>query len=268
MIKPSHALAVLAAGALALPAAAEAKPKAPLFKATVKGSQVSTWSQHHAPQFTCDATVNGNGSQMVRFESDPVKLTVVKAKGALPVLARPDDEMARYGYAEPIPAIAMADREGVQDIQAPGGECNGTGGWNGESPAKDCGRRFGRIDLRIGYGPPLTGIAPSALSKDVLNVSGHYEQFADTQDSIDPATFAGDPLGHTYENCPYWADGPASPAVDELLATGEKFPVKKLAAIKKGKTVTISGDERQSSAAGDFSGETLTTWNLKLKRVK
>jgi hypothetical protein len=266
MNKPRIALTALSLAALALPASAAAK--APVYKATVKGSQVSTWGQHHAPQFACDATVNGSGSQQVRFESEPLKLTLVKAKGTLPVLAQVGDQGAKYGAPMPVPATAMVDREGDQQIDSPGGACNGEGGWNGEQPAKDCGRRFGRIDLRIGYGLPYSEPALAAAYKDVLTVTGHYDQFAEVHDSSDPATFSGDPLGHTYENCPYWADGPASPAIDELLEAGEKFPVKKLSALKKGKSKTISGDERTESVQGDFNGETLTTWNLKLKRVK
>lgn len=266
MFKPRFALAAIAAAALIAPAGAAAK--APVFKATIKGSQVTTWGQHHDPEFACDATVDGSGSQIVRYESDAVKLTVVKPKGALPVLAQPGDEMAQYGAPEPIPAIAMADREGGQDIQAPGGACNGTGGWDGTPIPKDCGRRFGGIGLRVGYGLPYSEPATSAMYKDVLTVTGHYEQFAATQDSSDPTTFTGDPLGHTYENCPYWADGAASPAVDELVAAGERVPLKRLAALKKGKSMTISGDERVKSAQGDFYGETSTTWNVKLKRVK
>lgn len=267
MFKPRHALAALVSAALIIPATADAA-KSPVFKATVKGSQVSTWNQQHAPQFACDAAVNGNGSQMVRFESDPVALTTVKTHEGFQVLAAKNDKLAKQGFPQPIPAIAMVDREGMQDIQAPGGACNGEGGWDGTPLAKDCGRRFGKISLRVGYGLPYAPPAQSALYEDVLNVTGHYESFAQDQDSLDPEEFVGDPLGHTYENCPFWADGPASPAIDELLVAGEKFPAKKLAGLKKGKSLTISADERQTSSEGDFSGETLTTWNLKLKRVK
>lgn len=79
---------------------------------------------------------------------------------------------------------------------------------------------------------------------------------------------AGAPIGHSFANCAYWPAGPAS-SLDQLIETGERLPVAKLAKLKRGKSVKLSGGEQERGApGGDFTGETTVTWNLKLTRVR
>lgn len=265
MSRPIRAFAaVLTAALLAVPAAAEASKKAPQFDATITGSQVSTWNQSHMPQFACDATVTGAGSQQVPIPVKKTRLELFRPKGMPALLAKPDDQGAKYGFAEPILVPVTAEREGYQNIQAPGGECNGTGGWDGEAPAPDCGQRFGFLELGLGYASG-TGIATlDNNTRDILRLSGRYGSF---ESSPFPAG-DGDPIGHTFENCPYWPAGSAS-GVDELITTGAKLPAAKLAKVKVGKSVKLSGGEvEQGSPGGDFAGETTIAWNLTLKRVR
>src|SRR3712207_8108617 len=61
----------------AMPTAASAK--APTYKVSIKGNQVSAWNQSHMPQFQCDATVTGAGSQDIPIITDkPLKLELYR----------------------------------------------------------------------------------------------------------------------------------------------------------------------------------------------
>ena len=254
----------VAAALFAVPTTASAK-KAPTYKVSIKGNQVSTWNESHMPQFQCDATVTGAGSQDIPIITDkPIKLELVQPKGLPALLAKPGDPTAKYGFAQPIEVPVNAEREGYQNIQAPGGTCNGTGGWDGQAPPKDCGLRVGWIDLSIGYAHPLGG-AFNTNTKDILKLSGSYDDFLGFV-PLEPGRWEGDPIGHTYENCPFWPAGSAA-ALDDLVMTGEKLPVAKLAKLKPGKTIKLSGGEVEPDANDDFSGETVIAWNMKIKRV-
>jgi hypothetical protein len=256
-------LCATAVALLALPAAAGAK--APTYKVSIKGNQVSTWNQSHTPTFPCDATVTGAGSQDIPIITDkPLKLQLLRPKRMPALLAAPGDEGAKYGFAQPIPVSVNAEREGYQNIQAPGGECNGDGGWDGQPIARDCGLRFGWLDLTIGYAHPLGGTL-GKNTRDVLKVSGHYSDFEPVVPLV-PGRWEGDPMGHTFENCPYWPAGSAS-AIDDLILTGEKLPAAKLARLKPGKTIKLSGGEQEPETNDDFTGETTIAWNMKIKRV-
>jgi hypothetical protein len=258
------ALGVLAAALLALPAAAEAKKKAPQYDLKITGNQVSTWNQSHMPEFRCDATVTGAGSQDVPITvKKGVRVELVRPKGLPALLAAPGDAGAKYGFAAPLTVDVTATREGYQNIQSPGGDCGGTGGWDGQTIPSDCGPRYGMLELGLGYGSG-TGVAVvDQNTRDILRLSGRYTGF---EASPFPAG-EGDPIGHTFANCPYWPAGTASD-VDELVTTGEKLPVAKLAKLKLGKTLKVSGGEVEPEASGDFIGETTIAWNLKLKRVR
>lgn len=256
-------VAGLAISLLAAPTALAKKN--PTYKVSLKGDQVSTWNQSHMPQFACDATVTGAGSQDVPIITDkPIKLELYRPKGMPAVLAQPGDMGAKYGAPSAIPVQVNAEREGYQNIQAPGGACNGTGGWNGETVARDCGLRFGWLELTLGYGHPLGG-AIEQNTKDILKLGGSYTDFQPVV-PLTPGPWEGDPLGHTYENCPFWPAG-SSAALDQLILTGEKLPVAKLAKLKQGKTIKLSGGEQEPEAGDDFSGETTIAWNMTIKRV-
>lgn len=266
------AACALAVGALAAPAVASATPvKAPLFALTLKGTQVSTWEQQHDPQFACDATVRGNGSQQLGYDlRKPITLKLVVPKQGKATLALPKDTLAEHGFPGfGVPFRVDADREGsVQTIQAPGGACNGTGGYTGGAPKRDCDEsRQGRVELQLGYAAYGIDPAPPAGR---FQVAGRYRSFIDTPvPQVDPTEpTEGKALSLTFENCPYWAMGSASPSSDELVPTTGKLPLKQLRTLAKGKTVKTSGAKRVRYAEGDFKGDTLHTWNIKLKRIK
>jgi len=260
------ALATLVAGcALIAPSLASAKAP-PTYKVSIKGNQVSTWNQTHVPNSPCDASVTGAGSQDIPIITDkPLKLELVRPKGMPALLAEPGDLGAKYGAPMPIRISTIAEREGYQNIQAPGGECNGTGGWDGEKPPRDCGPRFGTLELSLGYGSYLGDPALDAATKDIFKVSGSYGNFFE----VPPLTpdDPGEPIGHTFDDCPYWPAGTASD-LDQLIFTGEKLPVSKLAKLKPGKSVKLSGGEVEPESNEDFSGETVVAWNLTIKRAR
>jgi hypothetical protein len=215
----------IAAGALACacllvaPSLAQAK-KNPTYAVSIKGDQVSTWNQSHTPAFACDATVTGAGSQDVPIVTDkPLKLELVRPKGMPALLAEPGDPVAQYGYAMPFEVQVNAEREGYQNIQAPGGNCNGTGGFDGQQPAKDCDLRYGTLQLSLGYGSSSTAPAVSQNTKDVIHLSGRYTDF-DVLPPLPGNDARGLPIGQTFQNCPYWPAGSAS-ALDELILAGQ-----------------------------------------------
>ena len=267
---------ILALAALSAPASAGAKSKpepvaAPLFSVTLKGTQVSTWEHKHDPQHACDATVRGNGSQQIGYDLiAPIKLKLVVPKRGRATLALPKDTLAQYGFPGfAIPFRVDANREGSeQTIIASGGACNGTGGWDGSAPKRDCDEdRQGRVDLQLGYA--AYGINPAPRAGH-FQVAGRYDSFVDTivPQVVPTGATEGEPLGNTFENCPYWAEGSASPSSDELAPAVGKLPLGKLRALAKGKTVKASGHKRERYAEGDFTGDTLHTWNIKLERLR
>src|SRR3954452_23005424 len=68
------AAALCALAAAVLPAAAQAATPGPKvseawFRVSVEGVQTTTWTADHKPQFRCDSTYRGNGSERVTFAS-------------------------------------------------------------------------------------------------------------------------------------------------------------------------------------------------------
>jgi hypothetical protein len=261
----------IAACALLLPAGAQAKAKPPTYELEASGNQITTWSQSHAPQFACDASVNGNGSQQLYWQlDDPVRVALFKPKGgAAPLLADPKDPMAEHGFADPIRGVVSAKRESVQQIDAPGGECNGDGGWNGEKPPPDCGSRFGTVGLNFGYGDPSGMAPPTKANSKLLHVRGHYDQFVEgaAPNHGEAESWTGEPLGHTFDDCPFWAATETPAGVDDLLPGGERLPIAKLTKLRKGKALKVSGGDRIEYVSGDFNGDTASDWKLEITRV-
>jgi hypothetical protein len=272
--KRTIVICILALAALAAPASAGAKPKpvtAPLFSVTLKGTQVSTWEHSHDPQYACDATVRGNGSQQLKYSlANPIKLKLVEPKGGRALLALPKDTLAEDGYPGfAIPFAISANREGSEEvILAAGGDCNGTGNWDGTRPKRDCDEdRQGRLDLQLGYSAYGINRAPRPGH---FQVAGKYYSFIDSivpePNGTGPAE--GKALSLTFENCPYWAKGSASPSTDELAPATGRLPLGKLRALRVGKTLKASGHKRETYAEGDYTGDTLHAWNIKLERIK
>lgn len=259
------ATAVLAAAFAGNAAAAEAKSD-PEYELSVRGSQVTTWTYSHDPEFECDATIRGNGSQSITYGTrKPIRVKVVKSPSG-PLLARLDDNYASFGTPMPLDVPVTASREGTeQTIAAPGGECNGTGG-GGHAPEQDCaGERHGVLALFVGWFPWQSG---PKIRKDHVQVAGHYADFHRGPATPGRARGEGLQLSQTYDNCPFFSLNHASPAMNALEPTAGKLPTKRVLALKRGRTLKHSDDQRNTSGDGERASETLNAVNIKLKRVK
>jgi hypothetical protein len=259
---PLPCIAGLAALALAAPAHA-AKPK-PLYELQLSGSEAVAW-HYKAPPEGCFYGAEGNGAQEVSYGTGKIKVKVVKSKepgkkGLLQIAAL-KDKIADYGYAQPIPAVVRAERDGEIDSSA---GCGGTGHSTQQPPPKDCGIRYGRVQLRVGY---------HALT--AFSVDGHYDNFGtpapgETDDIVHPLVPPTDglPLGQVYQNCDFILPSQLAPANDDLTTVSKRLSTARLP--KKGKTLKISGGDQDEATSddGERSAQTSIAWNLKLKRVR
>jgi hypothetical protein len=257
--------AALAGALAAVPAAEAKKPKQPLYELTLSGSEAVAWQYKVPADGKCFGGAVGNGGQEVYYRTGKVKVRVIKSKmpgkkGLLQIAAL-NDKFAEYGFPQGIPAVVQVDRDG--EIKSWAG-CGGTGGSTQQPPPKDCGLRWGRIQLQVGY---------HALT--AFSVSGHYDNFSrpapgETDDLIPPPfpPKSGDVLGGVYENCAWILPSGMAPANDDLTAATKQLSVKRLP--KKGKTLKISGGDRDEAADpdGQRKAETSVAWNLRLKRIR
>ena len=261
MRRPRSILAATGiAVALTGPNALAAK-KQPVYELQLKGSQVVTWSYGHIGDGKCDLGANGEGSQQATYGTGKVRVVTVKPRGGpkagFPQLALKSDRLAKYEYAPAIPAVVSVEREGTMDQRA---ACGGTGG-GGQGPQRDCGTRHGRVQLEAGW-DNLVG----------FRVGGSYDNFSmpSGDEALNvpiAAPTSGDPLGHTFENCPILL-ATGSRAADELLSVTKQLSQRKLP--RKGRTLKISGGdvEELKDPDGERSSRTVTAWNLKLKRIR
>jgi hypothetical protein len=241
------ALLALAPSADALAAKPKAKPELPqtaTFRATLSGSQVSTWSYRRDPVDSCDASQTGDGSQMIRFKARPTRVTVMR-----------DDDLAMV--SPHLDTAVEVDREGDYKVgYPPAGQCPGDfdGGGSGTAP-KDCGTRKGRglVSLAI-EDPDAAGSADDDLAPLV-----HRDRLWLTGDATGVSDFA---------ECPFFIGGPAdSPTGVEILQTFVKQKERDLFNRRR-RTIKVNADYTKTYTAPGFTGKTLLTWNLRLVRIR
>ena len=261
------------AGVLVAVPTAEAKkkpPKQPLYELKISGSEAVAW-QYKVPPSKCFYGATGNGGQEVYYSTPKMKVRVVKSKvpgkKGLVQIATLKDRFAQYGYPQGIPAVVRVERDG--EIKSSAG-CGGTdgrppgSGGSQQPPPKDCGIRYGRIQLQVGY---------HALT--AFSVSGHYDNFShpapgETDDIVHPLVppTSGEHLAAVYENCPFLLPSGMAPARDDLTLATKQISVKRLP--KKGKTLKISAGDQEDLADpdGQRTAQTSVAWNLRLKRIR
>jgi hypothetical protein len=102
------------------------------FKVKVEGVQTTTWRTDHPGTGGCDGAASGDGTEMVRFASRPVRLQAATMRGlSAPVLTAPSS------YDEPeLQLRGTVTRQGR--LEAGPGLCGGDGGG---SISPDCGTR-------------------------------------------------------------------------------------------------------------------------------
>lgn len=225
--------------------AAAAKPQPPqaaVFKATLRGSQVTTWSLRKAddPDDPCDASQQGDGSQMVRFatrRAANVALIGDTLSGIIPArvtVEREGDYKAGGSSAPECVGDAVGSNEGDDDLTPLVGP--------------DCGKRSGTGTFMLEFGDERADdLTP--LVRDELLVTGDLGSVVD------------------YTDCPWWIGGPVDgPSDTELLPGGERVRLKTLRNRKR-KVIKVSADYTRNYRAPGFTGKTLVTWNLTLRRV-
>jgi hypothetical protein len=271
----------VAASALvaALPVSAEAK-KAPsggvkqaVFKATLSGSQVTTWEYHHKAQGGCDADASGNGDQQIKFGDNKktFKITFSKAPKGRPDLFFTNGRPAVV--IEPlfrrISATASRDGEvthGAADTSACPGD-NGGADPGYKPPQPDCGTRYGSFQPKLYFHETnedpddLFVPLPDAAEKNHLKLDG-----TDWMWSTATGSSHGE-LRNTFEHCPFIFDPDTVDDLGHIYISSAKLNEKTL--FNKGrKHIVVSGHHIGKRHDADSSGQTILAWNLRLTRVK
>jgi hypothetical protein len=249
-----------------LTGAAEAKPGAKLanFKASISGSQVTTWVLDTPADGPCVGATHSAGSVQMPYRSrEAAKLTAIQVPKSNPMYQTTHGDPF---FSPTIQVSASADMEGEAWAQgAPDPtQCDDNGGGVEPQP-QDCGQVVGFLDVKLSY-----------LLDDELSVTGDSQGWGQTVVSGG----GGDELRNVFSNCPYWNGGPydASEAEGDLIFAGDKLGEKDVFDTTKKKFV-LNGSERECyddtgvttcgrDAADKFYGEILNTWKLTLKRVK
>jgi hypothetical protein len=269
------------AAVAAVPVAADAKkpakpvaPKQAKFRATVTGSQVTTW-QYHRPDDKnnpCDASADGNGDQTIKFSAggsfdlnfyQPTK----KSPNLFGTHGRPAVIPGRIAVA------ATAERHGdfaahLSDIDQQ--KCDGQNGGGVDpgyvDPPKDCGTRTGifrsdfYFDSEPGNDPPL--IPGSAhFDRNYLKLAGDGFEWRGLNGK------RSENVRDTYSNCPFMLEDAYVEDNGHIFSSASRIAESKLFD-KKRRKITISGSTIAKRGGPDSTGQTIIAWNLRLTRVK
>lgn len=282
MTKSNRILAAIAACLVALAglagvAEAAKKPvQQATFKATLSGSQVTTW-EYHDPKTDdpCDGSADGYGDQTLKFKTGtPFKITFYKPPKGQPDLFGTDGRPGVVPEPSPIRVGFNAERNGDFIPHNDVSNCDGPNG-GGVIPQpdrpKDCGARGGLGGSVLLYFQEST----SRSEEDDLFVPlEHYPakdhlKLKTLTDPIyvDPRDGSGTDLDGTYENCPFLLDDASVPEEGDIYTSAHKIPERRLFA-KGRKRLVLSGDTSASHGGGYSSGKTILAWNLRLTRIK
>jgi hypothetical protein len=272
----------VAASALvaALPVAAEAK-KAPsngvkqaVFKATLSGSQVTTWEYHHKLQSGCDVAADGYGDQTIKFGDNKKTFKIT--------FSTPPKNNPNLFFTNGRPAVvvqplfhrvkATAERNGdlkygAQDSH----ECDGDNGGADpgyKPPESDCGVRNGSFQPKLYFvdtgedEDDLFVPLPDFNAKNHLKLDGWDYQWS----RKGGGTTTSD-LRYTYETCPFLFDPDTVDDLGHIYISPATISEKRL--FNKGrKHIVVSGHHIGKRHDAESSGQTILAWNLRLTRVK
>ena len=266
------------AALIAVPATAEAKQPAPLkqatFKATLSGSQVTTWEYHHVKDQNnpCDAGANGNGDQTLKFRGGRTfRITFTQPPKNNPDLFLTDGHPALLTTPLFVNMKATADRNGEESVNA--ADLNGCPGDNGgadpgDAPKPpDCGVRHGIFQTRLYFhdgseqGSLFVPI-PGGGERNRLSLEGQAYQW-DTADGSNTDS----ELRNTYERCPFHLADSFPDEAGQIYLSRAKLSEKQLFNPRR-KRFVVSGDHISRRSADETSGQTILAWNLHLTRVK
>ena len=268
---------VALAGLAGVAEAAKQKPvQQATFKATLSGSQVTTW-EYHDPKTDdpCDGSADGYGDQTLRFKAGtPFKITFFKPPKGQPDLL---GTAGRPGIvADPAPTRVgfTAERNGEFTPHNDVTNCDGPNG-GGVIPQpqrpKDCGERSALSASVLFYFREATSRSEeddlfvpleSFPAKDHLKLRTLTDPIY-----LDPRDGSGTSLDGTFENCPFLLEDASVPEEGDIYTSAHKIPERRLFD-KRRKRLVLSGDTTAKHGGGYSSGKTILAWNLRLKRVK
>lgn len=251
--------------------------KAPsYFKATLTGSQVTTWDYNkpNDPNDPCDISADGHGSQSLKFQAPKnLKLIAAPAPKSQPNFYGTHGRPSVLTMPANVRAKITAEREGefhVHYADRDPNQCSGDNGGGvipGDQQAQDCGTRSGTFyakptfftdsdtdDLFV----PIPG-----KHKDTNNLTLTGDQYSWYDLNRGDITSS---LDGTYVNCPFELENRVE-RDGGIYASASKLKEKDLFNPKK-KSITVSGSEIASVGSGYAKGKTIIAWNLKLTRVK
>jgi hypothetical protein len=269
--------AVGAVPATATATAAKQKPlKQAVFKATLSGSQVTTWEYHHMKDKDnpCDAGADGYGDQTIKFKGPRTfKITFTQPSKKDPNLFLTAGHPAVL--TEPIyhKVNAKAERNGeltVHSEQIDHSNCPGDNGGadpNYVPPKSDCGVRNGTFNTRLYFHDErpdadlFVPLVPQSENNRLRVEGWQYEwETADGSDSSSE-------LRNTYTNCPFNLEDSYLDQAGHIYIGPGKLSEKQLFD-KKRKHFVSSGDYTFKRGGGENTGQTILAWNLRLTRVK
>lgn len=274
-------LAIAAVCALAVAGVADAKAparnggfKQATFKATLSGSQVTTWEYHRKKDKDdpCSASSDGYGDQTIKFDA--------KRKFKVQFTQPPKRQRDLFGtngrpsvFTTPLilPVDATAERNGDYNVNY--GEidetnCDAAGGGGGDDnpPDPDCGKRDGRFNVRLYFHDPSEDALVVPLKhpfpdKNHLKLEGNFYEW------MDAAGGSAGVLDFAYKRCPLLMQGAYVEQAGNIFTSPAKIAEKRLFN-RKQKRIVVSGHIIQDRSEGDYTGKTIIAWNLRLTRVK
>ena len=276
------ALALVAAvPATATASASAPAPKKPaplkqaVFNATLSGSQVTTWEYHHKKNEDngCDADVNGNGDQTVKFNvGRKFRITFTQPPKSNPDLLGTSGRPSVLTDQLYLTGNLKAERHGeetvgpINHVTCPGD--NGGADDDYVPPVPDCGVRHGTFRPKLYFfdnSPdqsddelfvPLPGLR-NQLTLDSWLYNWEKADGSGTDSE----------LRNTYERCPWHLPNSYPDDAGHIYISGAKLSGKQLFN-KKRKKIVASGDHIEKRGGGEYSGQTILAWNLRLTRVK
>ncbi|HEU4657028.1 MAG TPA: hypothetical protein VFR97_05865 [Capillimicrobium sp.] len=221
--------ATLAVATVAAAAPAAAPARQATFRVALKGVQTTTWETRHVPMFECDVSIQGSGTETVRFRAKPTEVTVDASGG---------DVSFRQGFHDAtIDLRATIARQGAIETTAQRICADGDGTGGPPPPTPDCGTKRSETWVQLRY-----------ASRDVI--------------ALQPELAA--PLG-PFRECP--VGGTAWPELLHDVdgrAVGQRLPVDDLFA--HGKHIVIATGREEVSGFDETSTTTIR-WELSLTRL-
>jgi hypothetical protein len=225
---------IAAIGASAAPAQATFGYKAATFKVEVEGVQTNAWKTNHVNQGGCDADMNGEGTEVVRFHSTPKLVKAYSFTGSKPMFLNSGKKFDKY-----IDLISKITRRGTMTVSG-GKVCSYGDGTGGEKPQPDCGTKHSKWYAELNY---------SSNKRDFL--------------MLEQALVV--PLG-PFRHCP--SGNGAWPSMLDRTNKGEvgrRLPQRDLFGSNRLHIIRAAG--REEATSGDHWHQTTIQYTIKLTRV-